>query len=250
MTTQGARAALTKDRVLRGALALADEIGVEAFTMRRLATALDVKPMTIYHHVPGKEQILDGIVDLVFAEIELPPAELGWRAAMRRRCMSAREVLNRHPWAPPLMESRTSPGPASLRHHDAVLGCLRGGGLSLEVTAHAYAILDSYVYGFTMQEAHLPFLGDVDLGELAEQVLRSFPAGAYPHFVEFTTRHTLQPGYAFGHSFEVGLDLVLDGLERTATAEAAERSFEVGLDLVLDGLEQAAAEDEDPAASR
>ncbi len=212
MTAQNQRRPLTRDRVLRGALTLADEIGVEAFTMRKLAAALDVKPMTIYHHVSGKEQILDGIVDQVFAEIALPPTDLDWRAAMRRRCLSAREVLNRHPWAPPLMESRTSPGPATLRHHDAVLGCLRGGGLSLDATAHAYAILDSYLYGFTLQEAQLPFLGDADLGELAEQILQAFPAGAYPHFVEFTTQHALRPGYSFGSSFEVGLDLILDGI--------------------------------------
>ena len=215
MTAQIQRPPLTRERVLRGALTLADEIGVEAFTMRKLAAALDVKPMTIYHHVRGKEQILDGIVDQVFAEIALPPTDLDWRAAIRRRCMSAREVLNRHPWAPPLMESRTSPGPATMRHHDAVLGCLRSGGLSLDTTAHAYAILDSYVYGFTLQEAQLPFHGDADLGELAEQILQAFPAGAYPHFVEFTTQHALKPGYSFGSSFEVGLDLILDGIQNT-----------------------------------
>lgn len=215
MTARDQRPRLSRDSVLRKALTLADEVGIEAFTMRKLAAALDVKPMTIYHHVPGKEQILDGIVDLVFAEMELPPPGLDWQEAMRRRCTSAREVLNRHPWAPPLMESRTTPGPASMRHHDAVLGCLRGGGLSLDTTAHAYAILDSYVYGFTLQEAHLPFLGDVDLGELAEQILRAYPSEEYPHFVELTTQHVLQPGYSFGRSFEVGLDLILDGITRS-----------------------------------
>ncbi|MGB3259167.1 MAG: TetR/AcrR family transcriptional regulator C-terminal domain-containing protein [Ornithinimicrobium sp.] len=216
MTAHTQRSRLSRDRVLRGALTLADEIGVEAFTMRKLAVALQVKPMTIYHHVPGKEQILDGIVDLVFAEIELPPTHLDWTEAMRRRCISAREVLNQHPWAPPLMESRTSPGPASMRHHDAVLGCLRGGGLSLATTAHAYAILDSYVYGFTLQEAHLPFLGDADLSQLAEQILQTYPADVYPHFVELTTQHVLQPGYSFGNSFEVGLDLILTGIAGSA----------------------------------
>ncbi|MGB3763470.1 MAG: TetR/AcrR family transcriptional regulator C-terminal domain-containing protein [Ornithinimicrobium sp.] len=215
MTARDQRPRLSRESVLRKALTLADEVGIEAFTMRKLAAALDVKPMTIYHHVPGKEQILDGIVDLVFAEMELPPPGLDWQEAMRRRCTSAREVLNRHPWAPPLMESRTTPGPASMRHHDAVLGCLRGGGLSLDTTAHAYAILDSYVYGFTLQEAHLPFLGDVDLGELAMQILRAYPSEKYPHFVELTTQHVLQPGYSFGRSFEVGLDLILDGITRS-----------------------------------
>ena len=198
MTVQDKRPRLTRDRVLQGAVELVDVIGVDAFTMRQLAAALGVKPMSIYHHIPGKEQILDGIVDLVFAEIELPPADLDWRAAMRQRCLSARQVLNRHPWAPPLMESRTAPGPASLRHHDASLGCLRNGGLSLATTAHAYAILDSYVYGFTLQ---------------------SVPAGAYPHFVEFATQHALQPGYSFGNSFEVGLDLILEGIAVRHAAE-------------------------------
>ncbi len=215
-----ARPPLTRERVLQGALALADEIGVEAFTMRRLAAALDVKLMTIYHHVPGKEQILDGIVDLVFAEIELPPADEAWRPAIRRRCVSAREVLNRHPWAPALMESRTSPGPATLRHHDAVLGCLLDGGLSLATTAHAYAILDSYVYGFTLQEAHLPFHGGEEIAAMAEQIVGAIPADEYPHLVEFTARHVLRPGYSFGSSFELGLDLILDGIEREQAREA------------------------------
>ena len=211
------RKPLTRERVLEGAVALADEIGVEALTMRKLADALDVKPMTIYHHVPGKEQIIDGMVDVVFSEIDLPPSDLDWSPAMRARCISARQALNRHWWAAPLMETRTSPGPASIMHHDAVIGCLRRGGLSLQMTAHAYAILDSFIYGFAMQEASLPFHGDepdVPLDELAAGMMEAFPADAYPNFVEFTVEHALQPGYDFGESFEVGLDLILDGLER------------------------------------
>ena len=211
------RKPLTRERVLEGAVALADEIGVEALTMRKLADALDVKPMTIYHHVPGKEQIIDGMVDVVFSEIDLPPSDLDWRPAMRVRCISARQALNRHWWAAPLMETRTSPGPVSIMHHDAVIGCLRRGGLSLQMTAHAYAILDSFIYGFAIQEASLPFHGDepdVPLDELAAGMMEAFPADAYPNFVEFTVEHALQPGYDFGDSFEVGLDLILDGLER------------------------------------
>lgn len=213
------RQPLTRERVLEGAVELADEIGVEALTMRKLAAALDVKPMTIYHHVDGKEQIIDGMVDLVFAEIALPPTDRDWKSAIRHRCVSARGALNRHWWAAPLMETRTSPGPASLAHHDAVLGCLRRGGLSLQMTAHAYAILDAFLYGFAIQEASLPFHGDepaVDLIELATGMMEAFPADTYPHFVEFTVDHVLQPGYDFGDSFEFGLDLILDGLERAA----------------------------------
>jgi AcrR family transcriptional regulator len=210
---------LTRERVLEAAIALADQIGIEAFTMRKLAAALDVGPMTIYHHVPSKEQILDGIVDIVFSEIALPPEDTDWRSAIRARCISAREVLNRHPWAPPLMESRTSPGPATFRHHDAVIGCFRRGGLSIQMTAHAYAIIDSYIYGFALEEAYLPSGGGEGMSELAEDMAAAF-AQHYPHLLELTVDHVLQPGYSFGNSFEFGLDLILEGL-----AEAAKRGI-------------------------
>lgn len=204
---------LTAERVLAGAMELADEIGIEAFTIRKLAAALDTKPMSIYHHVPSKEAILDGMVDRVFAEIARPPAGLDWKPAIRRRCESAREVLARHRWATPLMESRTNPGPETLAHHDAVLGCLRRGGLSLEMTAHAYALLDAYVYGFALQEASLPATGGADIAELAESIVEPVPEGTYPHLMEFTSEHVLQPGYDFRAEFDFGLDLILDALD-------------------------------------
>ncbi len=212
------REPLNAPRVLDAAMALADRIGVDSLTIRRLAAELGVKPMTIYHHVPNKEAIIDGIVDAVFAEIELPPADADWRSGIRRRCLSAREVLARHPWAPPLMESRTSPGEATLRHHDAVLGCLRSGGLSLDLTAHAYAIIDSYLYGFALQEAGLPFHGDEEIGELAEELIEPLPIEDYPNLTEFTAEHVLSPGYSFGASFEFGLDLLLAGIESAREA--------------------------------
>ncbi|MCP4221787.1 MAG: TetR family transcriptional regulator, partial [Actinomycetia bacterium] len=143
-TPSPSRARLTRDRVLAGAVALADKIGMEGFTIRKLAHELDVKPMTIYHHVPNKEAIIDGMVDRVFGEIDLPPTEVDWKSAVGQRARSARAVLARHPWAAPLMESRTTPGPETLRHHDAVLGCFRQAGFSVEMTAHAYALVDSY----------------------------------------------------------------------------------------------------------
>ena len=214
---QAKRQRLSVDRVLDGAVALADEIGVDAFTIRKLADALDTKPMTIYHHLDSKDAIVDGMVDRVFAEIERPPAELGWKDGMRRRCVSAREVLRRHWWAAPLMESRTNPGPETLGHHDAVLGCLRRGGLSLEMTAHAYALLDSYVYGFALQEANLPATGGAEMADLAGGIVEPLPADTYPHLTEFTTGHVLQPGYDFRAEFEFGLDLILDALERMAS---------------------------------
>ena len=213
-TSAERRPRLNAERVLTGAVALADEIGIEQLTIRRLADALEVKPMTIYHHVPNKEAIIDGMVDLVFAEIERPDPDLDWSSAIRRRCSSARVVLGRHPWATPLMETRTSPGPATLAHHDAVLGCLRRGGMSLEMTAHAYALVDAYVYGFALQEATLPATGGADIAELAAEIIEHFPADTYPHLFEFTTEHVLQPGYDFTSEFEFGLGVILDGLER------------------------------------
>lgn len=205
---------LNRERVLAAAVELADEIGIEALTIRRLASVLGVGPMSIYHHVPSKDEIVDGMVDVVFTEIALPPEDLDWRAAMKVRCSSAREALARHRWAAPLMESRMSPGPANLRHHDAVLGCLLRGGLSLPMVAHAYAAIDAFVYGFAFSEANLPDLSDGGFGEAAEEVAAAFSPDDYPSLVTFAVEHVLQPDYDFGASFDFGLDLILDGLER------------------------------------
>jgi AcrR family transcriptional regulator len=210
---------LTPERVLAGAVALADRIGVEAFTIRRLAAELDVKPMTIYTYVPNKEAILDGMVDLVFGEIEPPPDDTDWKAAIRQRSLSARGVLARHRWAVPLMESRTTPGRETLRHHDAVVGCLRRGGFSVTMTAHAYALIDSYVYGFALQEANLPATRGHEMADLAETIIEPLPEGEYPYLMELTAKHVLQPGYDFGAEFEFGLDLILDGLAAAATRD-------------------------------
>lgn len=214
------RAPLTRDRILRAAVDFADENGIATLTMRRLGTLLGVEAMSLYNHVRGKSDLLDGMIDLVFAEIELPAAELGWREALRRRTRSARAVLARHRWAIGLMESRRAPGPATLRHHDAVLGCLRGAGFSLPLTAHAYALLDSYLYGFALQEAMLPFDTPGETGDLARQILDGSPADAFPHLAEFTAQHVLRPGYDFRAEFDRGLDLLLDGLRRRFEAEA------------------------------
>jgi len=211
------RTHLTRERVLEGAMALADEVGLEGFTMRRLAVALDTKPMTIYHHVPSKDEILDGIVDRVFAQITLPPEDVPWDQAVRIRTISARAVLNRHWWAAPLMESRTSPGPDTLRHHDAMVATFRRGGLSWQMTAHAYAVIDSYMYGFAFEEANLPGDADGGMAEVAEEMMTGY-AEAYPHLLAFTTEHVMRSGYSFGTSFEFGLDLLLDGLVRAAAA--------------------------------
>ena len=194
------------------AVRIADVDGLAALTMRSLAQELGVKPMSLYYHVRNKEEILDGIVDSVFAEIELPKVGQEWRGEVRRRAVSARAALALHPWALALMETRTNPGPATLRHHDAMLGTLRAGGFSLSMTAHAYALIDAYVYGFALQEASLPFEGAVNAAEVAGSIMESFALGDYPHLVEFTSQHVLQPGYDFGAQFDFGLNLILDGL--------------------------------------
>ena len=208
------RVPLSRDRVLRCAVALADEAGIGSLTIRSLAQALGAKPMSLYHYVANKGEILDGIVDLVFSEIELPSAEGAWRSEMHRRASSVREVLSRHTWAIGLLESRTTPGPATLRHHDATLGALRRAGFSVQLTAHAYALLDSYIYGFALQEAALPLTGSKPRAEVAEPMIQLFSAGDYPHLLEMATEHVLRPGYDFGDEFEIGLDVILEALAR------------------------------------
>jgi AcrR family transcriptional regulator len=209
------RVRLSRERVLRGAVAVADAGGIGSLTIRSLAQHLGVKPMSLYYYVAGKDEILDGIVDLVFSEIELPSLNSDWRSEMVRRANSARRVLRRHSWAIGLMESRKNPGPATLRHHDAVIGTLRGAGFSVEMTAHAYALLDSYIYGFALQEASLPFEGPNTAADVAEPMMQQFPTDAYPHLIELATEYILQPGYDFGNEFQFGLDVILRALTRT-----------------------------------
>jgi AcrR family transcriptional regulator len=215
------RIPLTRQRVLRAAMTLADRGGVGSLSMRKLAQQLGVEAMSLYHHVASKDDLLDGMVDLVFDEIDLPSGETGWKAAMRQRAISARKVLSRHPWAIGLMESRSTPGPANLRHHDAVIGRLRAAGFPVALTAHAYSLLDSYIYGFALQEASLPFDTPEETAELAQTMLAGFPADAYPHLTELATEHVLQPGYDYGQEYEFGLDLILDGLERAGDSSSA-----------------------------
>ena len=217
-TDPDARVPLTRERVLGAAVALADRGGVGSLSMRKLAQELGVEAMSLYHHVAGKGDILDGMVDVVFGEIELPTGEADWKAAMRRRAVSAREVLRRHPWATSLMESRSTPGPANLRHHDAVLGILRNAGFSVELAAHAYSLLDAYVYGFALQETSLPFSTPEETAEVAQTIMDGFPTDAYPHLTELAVEHVLQPGYDYGDEHRFGLDLILDGLDRARRA--------------------------------
>lgn len=207
------RIPLNRERVVQAAVALADEDGIESLTMRKLAGAVGVKPMSLYNHIGNKDDLLDGMIDVVFSEIELPSPADGWKTAMRQRGLSIRAVLSRHRWAIGLMESRTSPGPATLRHHDAVIGCLRNAGFSVELTAHAYSVLDAYIYGFALQERALPFDNPEQTSKRAQAIMAQFLADDYPHLAELTTEYVLQPGYDYGNEYEVGLDLILDSLE-------------------------------------
>ncbi|MEU8675276.1 TetR/AcrR family transcriptional regulator [Streptomyces sp. NPDC048560] len=197
---------------------VADERGVSSVSMRKVAEQLGVEAMSLYHHVANKDEILDGIVNVVFAEIELPDDAPDWKSAMRLRASSARTVLSRHTWALGLLESRRNPGPATLRHHDWVIGRLRGAGFSIGEAAHAFSTLDSYVYGFVLQESSLPFDTSEDLEDVAETIIEQLPADTYPHLTEMITDHALRPGYAYANEFMPGLDLILDGLERSLTA--------------------------------
>jgi len=212
------RAPLSKERVIVEAVALADEAGIAALTMRKLADRLLVEPMSLYHHVANKDEILDAMVDVVFREIDLPPLDVDWKVAMRQRAASARSALRRHPWAVGRMESRLTPGPATLRHHDAVLGCLRGSGFSIQLAAHAFSAIDSYLYGFAMQELNLPFHTPEETAAMVATFLDQFPAELFPHLAELTVEHVLQPGYDYGDEFEFGLELILDGLDRARRA--------------------------------
>jgi len=206
------RQPLTRERVLLGAVEVADRGGIASLTIRSLAEQLDVKPMSVYHHVASKSEILDGIVDHVFSEIDLPVPGKAWKSEIRRRSVSAREVLRRHPWAIQLLQSRTNPGPATLRHHDAVIGTLRDAGFSVTKTAHAFALIDSYVFGFALSEAALPIHGPETVPEVVAKMEQTYSPKDYPHLTEFSVKHILKPGYDFGEEFEFGLDLVLDAL--------------------------------------
>ena len=208
------RAPLSRERVLRAALVLADTGGIESLTMRKLGEELGVEAMSLYNHVANKDDILDGMVDLVFSEIALPSGRADWKTAVRHRAISAHETLLHHPWGVSLMQSRTKPGPATLRHHDSVIGSLREAGFTVDMAAHAFSVMDGYIYGFALQQMNLPSHTSEEAAVLAENILRELPADEYPHLAEMIIEHALKPGYDYAEEFEFGLDLILDGLER------------------------------------
>jgi len=213
------RPRLSRDRVVAAAVALADESGIDALSMRKLGERLGVEAMSLYKHVAHKDDLLDGMVDSVFAEIELPTGQPDWRPALRHRAISVRGALRHHPWAVPMMQARTNPGPSTLSHLDALIGLLRGAGFSVVLTAHALSAVDAYVYGFALQEKALPFDTEERSTEVIEHILAAMPVDQWPHLVEFSREHVLKPGYNYALEFEWGLELVLDGLEQARTGQ-------------------------------
>ena len=206
------RRPLTRERVLRAAVDLADEGGLESVSMRRLGQALHVEAMSLYRHVAGKDDLLDGMADLVTAAFEVPAAGDDWRTAIRQGAISARQVLLRHPWASSLIESRVSAGPARMRYLDAVIGILSSAGFSMPQAMRAIMALDSHTYGFVLQELAWPF--DLERApQIAADFAQGLPPGEYPHLRAIAEMVTTEPG-GVPLDFEFGLDLILDGLER------------------------------------
>jgi len=215
------REPVTRDRAIRKAVELADEGGLESLSMRRLATALGIEAMSLYHHVPGKADILDGMLDLVHAEYGRCSAGDPWRPAMRARADTMRRVLARHPWALSIA-SRTSPGPATLGHLDSVIGCLRAAGFSMPLVGHAMSLLDSYVQGFAQQESSLPLDPAGDIAAATEEIIaqQASMAEAFPHLAAMAQELILRPGYSYGAEFDVGIELILEGIDALLRAEA------------------------------
>lgn len=206
------RSPLSRDRVLRTAVSLADEIGIASLSMRKLGEKLGVEAMSLYKHVSNKGDLLDGIVDLVVSEIEVPSIGGDWKRAMRRRAISAHEVLMQHPWATMLIVSRLNVGPAMLRYVDATIGCLREAGFSYPMADHAWNAIDSHIYGFTLQKLNFP-LEPGEYAQAANAFLPKIPESEYP-YLHGMSRQVIDGHHDGIHHFEFGLDLILDGLEQ------------------------------------
>jgi AcrR family transcriptional regulator len=204
------RPALTRDRIVEAATRVADAGGLGSVSMRNVGKELGVEAMSLYHHIAGKDALLDALADWIFTGIALPALHDPWRPAMAARAASARAVLSAHPWGLGLIESRRNPGPALLRHHDTVLGCLRRSGFSVGLAAHAFSVIDAYVYGFVLTELNLPF----EPGEGTEEFVATLglPVDEYPHLGEMISEQVRGREYAYADEFAYGLELILDGL--------------------------------------
>ena len=214
-TPRAPRNTLTHEKVVAAALELADEEGIGAFTIRELAGRLQVRPMAIYHYTASKDELLDSLVDAVFAEVHLPEVHGLWREELVRRSHSMRETLTRHRWALAVMETRPHPGPATLMNHEAVLDLLRTSGFSLEAAAHAYAILDAFVYGFALQEAMLETVG---VQADSARVLKGMDLLRYPRVAEMAAVYATAEVYPLRDTFDIGLEIVMDGIQRLTSA--------------------------------
>jgi AcrR family transcriptional regulator len=207
------RASLTRERVLRTALAIADEKGIESLSMRLLGRRLGVEAMSLYNHVANKDEILDGILELVVGEIIIPSVGADWRSAMKERAVSARLAFNNDPWASALMDSRVSSGPARLRYFDAMIGTLHRAGFPFELAARAFSVLDCYIYGFGRQRLNMDSSDETQDKKRAEALRDVLPDEVYPYLAQMAEL-TMKNGYDEDADFEFGLNLILDGLER------------------------------------
>jgi AcrR family transcriptional regulator len=214
---------LSRERILRAAMRLADEGGIESLSMRKLATELGVKAMSLYNHVENKDDLLDSLIDMVIGEIEVPDFDVDWQTAMRRRAISAHEVLLRHPWATMPIVSRVNVGPAMLRYVNATLGCLHEAGFSLEMADWAWNAIDSHIYGFTLQKLNFPF-DEKDYSQAAEQGLGLLPVDKYP-YLNRLAHQVIEGGYDGVYDFEFGLELILNGLNKFRDRGGSERSL-------------------------
>jgi AcrR family transcriptional regulator len=203
---------LSRERIFITAIHLADKSGLESLSMRKIAQELGVQAMSLYNHVANKDDLLDGIVDIVIGEIEVPDLGVDWQTAMRRRAKSAHEVLLRHPWATMPIVSRINVGPAMLRYIDATLGCLCEAGFSYEMVDKAWNAIDSHIYGFTLQELNFP-IETTEYAKAAQEYLPNIPADKYP-YMHRLTHHIIDGDYDGIADFDFGLELILDGLEQ------------------------------------
>lgn len=219
---ESARPALDVERIVSFAVALADAQDLEGLSMRRLAQELGVQAMSLYHHVPNKEKLLDLMVDEVLSEVEAPAAGAPWGGAMAARARSTREVLNRHRWAVLLMDSRSEPAPATLAHHEAVPRSFRRGGFSVALAAHAFSMRDAYIFGFVLQEQALPFETPAEARSVAQAIGEQM-GGAYPHMTEMLEQHVLTGEYDYAAEFACGLEVILEGLASHEKSESQVR---------------------------
>ena len=220
------RTRLTRDRVLRAAVELADTAGIESLSMRRLASELHVVPMALYKHVANKEELLDGMVDLVIGEIDPPAREADWKHALRQRILSARRALLRHPWARRALETRTNPTPTVLAYQNSMIGLFREAGFSLDLTHHVLHAIGSRIFGFTQELYEDSSIANQEPAEIPPEIVQAFPyIGEIARFISHDPDSVVgAAGCDDQFEFEFALDLLLDGIERLRNRELADRA--------------------------